>query len=324
MIFNRFCLQSVSNYHIIKKMEIENLLSRIKSGDSVALSRAISIVENNRKGADKILSCAYFSEHKAIKVGITGAPGSGKSSLIARLIFALRQLQKRVAVLAIDPTSPISGGAILGDRIRMNHLTNDPDVFIRSLASRGHLGGLSSATYKVLPLFDYAQKDFVLIETVGVGQSETEIMEISDLTLLVLNPQTGDEIQILKAGIMEIADIYIVNKADLDGAERTLQDLKSFFALSGINPPALLTSARTDLGIKQLTETIFLEAERLASRNKARSEYQQRKLLKKLVLEKTEHLLERIPEWKSYSAQNADPFSTADEIFRRIINDKKN
>ena len=201
-------------------MEIEDIVEKLKSGDPLALAKSISIVENRRKSYKQLLKKIYPIKPKAIKIGITGTPGSGKSMLTHRIIHVLKNREIKIGVIAVDPSSPISGGAMLGDRLRMIEHSNDKNVFIRSMASRGSLGGLTASIYEILDLFEAAGTDLIIIETVGVGQSEIDIVNIADVVVMVLTPDAGDEIQILKAGIIEIADIFIVNKSDLGGAEK--------------------------------------------------------------------------------------------------------
>src|SRR3989338_5753690 len=202
------------------------LVQSLIQGDRKALSRLVSLVESDPRKMIQIMREVFPHTGKALLIGITGAPGAGKSSLVDKLIQHFRKEKKEVGVIAIDPSSPFSGGAILGDRIRMQSHATDKGVFIRSLGSRGSHGGLSKATKEIVRLYDAAGFDIVIIETVGVGQTELDIMEIADTTLVVLVPESGDTVQTMKAGLMEIADIFIVNKADRDGAELLASELK--------------------------------------------------------------------------------------------------
>src|SRR6478736_6823287 len=195
-------------------MEVDGLVRGVLAGDRRAVARAISLVEDGRPELERLSAGIYGATGRAVTVGITGAPGVGKSTLAGALVGALRADERRVAVLAVDPTSPYTGGALLGDRIRMQEHATDPDVFIRSMASRGHLGGLSSATPQAVRVLAAARCDPVLVETVGVGQSEIEIAGEADTTIVLLAPGMGDGIQAAKAGILEIGDVYVVNKAD--------------------------------------------------------------------------------------------------------------
>ncbi len=207
-------------------LENEALLERFRAGKKVGLARAISLVENEREGFQLFLHRALERQRFATRIGFTGPPGAGKSSLVAALARAFRGMGEEVAVVAVDPTSPYSGGALLGDRIRMNDLATDSGIFIRSMATRGSLGGLATTTKEVLDLMDAFGFQRVMVETVGVGQTELEITGAADTVVVILVPESGDAIQAMKAGLMEIADIFVVNKADRPGADRLVKDLK--------------------------------------------------------------------------------------------------
>ncbi len=239
--------------------EINALYQKIQTGDLLALARGITIVENELNGAEELLTALDFSKATPI-VGITGPPGAGKSTLISSLITELTTVGKKVAILAVDPTSPFNFGSLLGDRLRMaEHFTN-PLVFIRSLATRGSLGGLSAKAIEVSDLVRAAGFDLVIIETVGVGQSEVEIAGLADTTVLVLVPESGDEIQALKSGIMEIADIYVVNKSDRNGANTFLNTLHTLLHQregSSWTPRVLKTVATKAEGAHELYTTIL-------------------------------------------------------------------
>ena len=235
-------------------MKTENIVEGLKAGDPISLARAITIVENRKKDYQKLLAALYPLQKQSLKIGVTGSPGSGKSSLIERMISQLRKRGATVGVLAVDPSSPITGGALLGDRIRMIQHSNDADVFIRSVASRGLLGGLSDSTAEIIQLFEAAGKEVILVETVGVGQSEIEIAHAADIVLTVLTPASGDEIQIFKAGIIEITDIFVVNKADLGGADTKISEINSYFSPPAKSPVVIPVSARTGVGIEALTK----------------------------------------------------------------------
>jgi LAO/AO transport system kinase len=207
-------------------MDPDLLLAGLQAGQTAALARAISVVENGRPGFERLLADVHRSLGLARRIGITGPPGAGKSTLVERLVAAYRQAGLRVAVVAVDPTSPFTGGALLGDRIRMESVALDQGVYIRSMGSRGSLGGLATTTREVCDLLDAAGFDRILVETVGVGQSELDVARMADVTVLVLVPESGDGIQTLKSGVMEVADLFVVNKADRPGAEKLRQEIE--------------------------------------------------------------------------------------------------
>jgi len=237
----------------------EKIVQGILSGERRMVARAISLIENEDPCKHKILSELYPHTGKAFVVGITGPPGAGKSSLVDCLLTTLRKQGLSVAVIAVDPTSPFSGGAILGDRIRMQEHALDKEIFIRSMGTRGSLGGLSRATKDAIQVFDAFGKAVILIETVGVGQSEVDIIKYADTTMVILTPAGGDGIQTMKAGIMEIADIFVVNKADMAGADRTCSEISMMLDLSGVKqwrPPVVRTSTLDGSGIKEMFAAI--------------------------------------------------------------------
>ena len=240
-----------------------DLLDRMRTGDTVALGRLISRAEAGLDEARGALAAIYKSTGKAHIVGITGVPGSGKSTLVSRLVQAIRTDGRRVGVIAIDPSSPFSGGSILGDRIRMTDLVLDPGVFIRSMATRGATGGLAGATLAAADILDAGGFDVIIIETVGVGQDEVEIARASHTTVVVSAPGLGDDIQAIKAGILEIADIHVVSKCDRPDANRTIADLKNMLSLSAAltekpawQVPVVATSAQSGQGVAELLEAI--------------------------------------------------------------------
>ncbi|MBE3519607.1 MAG: methylmalonyl Co-A mutase-associated GTPase MeaB [Firmicutes bacterium] len=240
----------------------------IRRGDRAALARAISLVEDGAPGSRELVRAAYRTPRNSRVIGITGAPGVGKSSLVDGIVDQLRSAGRSVAVIAVDPSSPFTGGAILGDRVRMKRRTTDPQVFFRSLASRGHLGGLTRATGDVLTLVGVAGFDDVLVETVGAGQSEVDVMKYASTVLVVLTPGLGDSVQTLKAGILEIGDVFVVNKADLPGADRTGAELEMMLDMrpqGGWRPPVIKTVATSGVGLDELARAIDAHYEYLKS-----------------------------------------------------------
>ena len=243
-----------------------SLVERILARDPRAIARAISKIENDAPEANEILKALFARTGRGLAVGVTGAPGAGKSSLVDKLALHYRSLNKTVGVIAVDPSSPFTGGAILGDRIRMQTLANDPGVFIRSMATRGNLGGLARATVDAVAVIIAAGYDRALVETVGVGQDEVDIVKAADVSVVVLVPGMGDDIQAIKAGIMEIADIFVINKADREGVERTEKELITLLEMSGQSdakdgksgwkPPIIRTVATENKGVTEFAEAI--------------------------------------------------------------------
>jgi LAO/AO transport system kinase len=239
--------------------DIDALVERALGGDRVATAKLLSLVEQGGDGARTVVRLVFPHTGRAWSVGITGAPGAGKSTLTDALVACIREDGLEVGVLAVDPSSPFSGGAILGDRVRMQRHSTDPGVFIRSMASRGHLGGLAVATPQSVRVLDAVGKPWVIVETVGVGQVEVEIASQADTTIVVLNPGWGDEVQAAKAGLLEVADIFVVNKADRPGADATVSDLGGMLELapgSAWRPPILRTVATTGVGVEELWSEI--------------------------------------------------------------------
>jgi LAO/AO transport system kinase len=247
-----------------------SLAARLRGGDIRALARAISLVENSSPLAPAILSACFPHTGRALRIGLTGAPGSGKSTLADRLAEHYRSLGETVGIVAVDPTSPFSGGAILGDRIRMQRGHDDPGLYIRSMATRGFLGGLASATADVASLVEATGKDRLMIETVGVGQDEVEVVRLADITVVVLVPGLGDDVQSIKAGILEIADIFVVNKSDREGADRVEREIRTMQSLGHGEwvPPVVRTVATTGEGTAALAETIERAASWLREKGK--------------------------------------------------------
>jgi LAO/AO transport system kinase len=247
-------------------VEVSKVVEGVLAGDRRAVARAISFVEDGDPGLPELIRGIFPKTGRAWTVGLTGSPGVGKSSLGAELVTAARERQQKVSVLAVDPTSPFTGGALLGDRLRMQSHATDPEVFIRSMATRGHLGGLALAAPEAVRVLDAGGADLIVVETVGVGQAEVEIATAADTTLVVVAPGWGDAVQASKAGILEIADVFVVNKADREGANETVRDLESMLHLGPElpwMPPVVRTSTHTHEGIDDLWEAIGSHREHL-------------------------------------------------------------
>jgi LAO/AO transport system kinase len=243
-------------------VSVDNWAEQVRAGDVRAISRAVSAIENRAREAEEILRQLFPHTGHAYRVGITGAPGTGKSTLVDRLASHYRGEKKTVGIIAVDPSSPFTGGAILGDRVRMQGHATDSGIFIRSMATRGFLGGLAQATRDTALLMDAAGKQMILIETVGVGQGEIEIVRLADCTIVVLMPGMGDDVQSLKAGLMEIGDIFVLNKSDREGADRYEQQLRAILQLvperEGWKPPVVRTVATENKGVDELARQIAL------------------------------------------------------------------
>lgn len=234
------------------------LIVGILRGDKRAAAKAISLIENQEAGAARVLRGIYKHTGRAHVIGVTGPTGTGKSTLVLRMAQAYRRERKEVGIVAVDPSSPITGGALLGDRIRMNELTADSGVFLRSMATRGHLGGVAKATIDAVQVLDALGMEMVIVETVGAGQAEVEIASLAHTTLVVIAPSLGDDVQALKAGILEVGDVFVVNKADLQGAEEAAQYLVNTLdtRVDGWRPPVLKTIASEDKGINEVVAAI--------------------------------------------------------------------
>jgi LAO/AO transport system kinase len=299
-------------------------------GDVRAIARAITLVDNETPEGAALVGRLYPRTGRAFLVGITGPPGAGKSTLIDRLIARIRQDGRTVGVLAVDPTSPFSGGAILGDRVRMAGHAHDAGVFIRSMATRGQLGGLSRTAADAAIVLDAAGRDLVIIETVGVGQDEVDIVRTADISIVVLVPGAGDDVQALKAGIMEIGDIFVVNKADRDGADRLVESIQAVLALPSYGPgdwrpPVLLTQATTGDGVDRLWETIETFRTRSdpgrAARRRERAEFQLRERLARQFLAQVDRTLPASAYREivdAVAARDIDPSSAALRILREL------
>jgi LAO/AO transport system kinase len=303
------------------------LVEQIRAGDARALSRAISTVENRTAGWSELLKALFPHSGQARILGLTGPPGAGKSTLVDQLARHYRKENRTVGIIAVDPTSPYTGGAILGDRIRMQAHFSDPGIYIRSMATRGSLGGLARTTADVATVFDASGRDLVMIETVGVGQDEVDIVRLADITVVILVPGMGDDVQTIKAGIMEIADVFVINKSDRDGAERVEREIRALQSLAvrsdNWTPPIVKTVASEGAGIAELAAAIhdyeaYLQKENLILQKKVQN-WQDRlvEMLRDALLEKARRQLAN-GAMAGYAAEVAehkrDPYSLVEEI----------
>jgi len=302
-----------------------DLLSDIKKGKRGAIAKAITIIENDKPEAKKILKKIFRETGTSIVIGITGPAGGGKSTLINKVAIAMKNLHTKPAVLAIDPTSHVTGGAILGDRVRMSEST-DSGTYIRSIASRGATGAVSRSLRNTIRILEYAGFNPIIIESVGAGQTEVEISKIADITVVVFNPNTGDSIQTIKAGLTEIGDIYLVNKSDLDGTNQLYDAVRDFIGASERNPIVLKTSAKRNSGIIPFAKIL---KEMMATKKKSKKERDKERLeteLKEIVLnnfkEKMDELLDSDKTFSKYLkkllAKEIDPFEAADKISKSL------
>ncbi len=313
-------------------ISISTWVEQIRSGNLRALSRAITAVENRTEASQELLKALFEYSGHARVVGLTGSPGAGKSTLVDALAAQYRKRKQTVGIIAIDPTSPFTGGAILGDRIRMQSHAGDEGTFIRSMATRGSLGGLSSTTADVATVMDASGRDLVLIETVGVGQDEVDIVRLADVTIVILVPGMGDDVQSIKAGIMEIADIFVINKADREGAERVEREVKAMQSMSMRNdswePPVVKTVASSGAGVPELAAAIdayedFLATSELGFQRRIDNwRNRLREMLRDEVLRRIVQGAFSEEAVNQYAAQVAgherDPYSLIDEIVGKL------
>jgi LAO/AO transport system kinase len=330
----RFCCffnEEAADTH--KVVHIVDIATELLAGSRLALSRAITAVENEYDDAVEIMKKIYSHTGKAQVIGITGPPGAGKSTLTDKLVKEYRRQGKTVGIIAIDPTSPFTGGAILGDRIRMNDLTTDEGVFIRSMGTRGSLGGLSRKTAEAVKIMDAFGKDIIFVETVGVGQSEIDIVKMADTTCVILVPGLGDDIQAIKAGILEIGDAFVINKADREGVERLNIELEMMLELDQDKgewrPPVKRTVAQENTGITELIAVLdehyhyLMESGQLAERRKKRTKNELvtmihddigRYVSKKIIAGKEfEEILSHVEK------RDKDPYTVVNEIITSVL-----
>jgi len=317
---------------------LENIVERLLNGDRRALARMVTLIENEIPAAHRYLAELHQRAGQAHIVGVTGAPGAGKSTLVTHLVRELRRRDRKVGVIAVDPTSPFTGGAILGDRIRMMELSGDPKVFIRSMASRGNLGGLAASTRDVVRALDAAGYNPIIIETVGTGQAEVEVMRTAQTVMVVAAPGMGDDIQAIKAGILEIADLFVVSKADKPGSDQTVAELAMLLSLDPVRRthdktqpywriPVLKTAALKDQGIPQVVDAMQQHYEYLVESGTitTRAQRQVRSEVQALILHAVLNALKATTteeEWQqmvdAINRKERDPYSVAGELEERI------
>jgi LAO/AO transport system kinase len=312
------------------KHDLQPWIERLRSGDPRALARAISTVENRGPESADLLKALFPHSGKARILGMTGAPGAGKSTLVDQLAKLYRREGKTLGIIAVDPTSPYTGGAILGDRIRMQDHHADPGIYIRSMATRGSLGGLARTTADVATVLDASGRDLILIETVGVGQDEVDIVRLADITVVILVPGMGDDVQTIKAGIMEIADIFVINKSDREGAERVEREVRAMQSLAmrtdHWSPPIVKTVASEGKGIEELAAAIasyetYLKKENLVLKRNIQN-WRERlvEMLRDAMLERARAQLGdgRAEQYAAEVAQHKrDPYTLVEEIVRK-------
>ena len=315
-----------------RNLSPSDLFDAACAGDRAALARVLSLLERGDTVAREVGRLAYQRSGNGYTVGITGAPGAGKSTLTSAVIKHLRKMEMEIAVLAIDPSSPFTGGAILGDRVRMQDHATDPGVFIRSMATRGHLGGLSLSTPEAIRMLDAVGREWILVETVGVGQVEVEIAGKADTTVVVLNPGWGDSVQANKAGLMEIADIFVINKADRKGVEETRRDVEQMLELSDLpheawRPPIIATIGNTGEGVPALWDAILEHRSVIESSGelKKRRDFRLSEELREIVARRLEQRAREITSgdrWDQLQSQvldhKVDPWSAADEMLKGV------
>ncbi|MHB8547281.1 MAG: methylmalonyl Co-A mutase-associated GTPase MeaB [Nitrosotalea sp.] len=303
-----------------------DIVAEIKKGNRRAIARAISIIENNEKDAKYIIKKIFKNSGKSVKIGITGPAGAGKSTLINTTSLELNKLGYKTAVLAIDPTSHITGGAILGDRVRMTEST-DSGTYIRSMASRGATGAISTSLRNSIRILEYAGFNPIIIESVGAGQTEVDIEKVVDLTVVVFNPNTGDSIQTIKAGLTEIGDIYLINKSDLPGSNQLFDSVRDFIGMSEKNPVVMMASAKSNKGVvefaKKLVEIMKSRQKTKAKEEASKLDFELRDIVLNNVKNKVTTMLDSSKLYAAYlkkvQSRKIDPFEAADKISKGLV-----
>ena len=310
----------------MKSSEASSIIEGVLQADRRSIARAISIVDNNENESRAIIQAIFEKTGNARTIGLTGSPGAGKSTLIGKLIPEFHSLGYSVAILAVDPTSPITGGAILGDRVRMQSVTSDDRVFMRSIGSRGSYSGVSRSLRNIIRILDAAGYNLILIESIGAGQVQTEISRLVDITVVVFTPYTGDHIQNVKAGLTEVGDLCIVNKADLEGAGALYQSLCEFISDTRKKPRVLKVSARAGKGIKELAVNIDQMLKQMSSNQKEsekkKLEFELRDMILNTIEEKVSSMLDKNNKYHilidRLASKKTDPFEAAEEVMRAI------
>lgn len=314
-------------------MSVDDLVDGVLNRRRRDLARLISLIEDEESSALDVLSKLYKHTGNAHIVGVTGPPGSGKSSLVTKLTGEFRGRSKTIGVVCVDPSSPFTGGALLGDRIRMQEHSLDDEVFVRSMGTRGHLGGLARATSDAVRAIDAFGKDVIFVETVGAGQSEVEVIDIAHTVIVTDVPGSGDDIQAIKAGIMEIADIFVVNKKDLPGAEKKATEINTMLDLDtrerSWRPPVLLTNSRTGEGVPELADTVeqhhrhLIDSGEMKKRGLQKSKDELRELMKFKLTQELLHKLQGRPEYEKaierIASREEDPYSVAERLIAEFL-----